>query len=160
MKTLIVYYSRDGSTKKAAIALAKELSADIEEVGPVARYGGFLGYFRAATDSLRGNLPAIGPAQHSPRNYALTIVAAPLWAGHAATPIRTYLNEHKGELQTLATVITRGGSSPDKAFAEIRELSGLQPVAELSLLDKEIADGSFKSQVSGFCAALDRELTD
>ncbi len=158
MKTLIVYYSRDGSTKKAATALAKQLSADLEEVGPVERYNGFLGYFRAAYDSLKSNLPDVGRGRLSPRNFELTIIAGPLWVGHAATPIRAYLNEHKSEIRCLASLITRGGSSPDQAFSEIRELAGLAPVAELSLREKEISDGSFAQQVSGFCAAITREL--
>lgn len=158
MKTLIIYFSRDGSTKKAALALAEKLSAHVEEVGPVERYDGILGYFRAAIDSLRGNLPAIDPIEQSPRNFELTVVAAPLWAGHAATPIRTYLSNHKGEFRKIASLITRGGSSADQAFAEIRQLSGLQPVAELSLRDKEIKAGSFTEQVSGFGDAIIREL--
>ncbi len=158
MKTLIVYYSRDGSTQTAATALAKQLSADIEEIGPVDRYNGFLGYFRAGFDSLKGKLPEIGQVHRSPREFELTVIAAPLWAGHAATPIRAYLDQHKGEIRNLASVITRGGSSPEKAFSEIRELAGIKPVAELSLRDKEISDGSYAQQLSGFCAAIAREL--
>ena len=158
MKTLIVYYSRDGSTEKAALALAKKLSADVEAIGPVERYSGILGYFRAAMDSLRGNLPTIAPIEQSPRNFDLTVVAAPLWAGHAATPIRSFINDEKGEIRNIATLITRGGSSTDNAFAEIRQLSGLQPIAELSLRDKEIKGGSFTEQVSGFGEAIAREL--
>ncbi len=158
MKILIIYYSRNGSTKTAALALANQLSAEIEQIGPVKRYAGIFGYFRAAIDSLRGNLPAIDPMKQSPQKFELTVVAAPLWAGHAAPPIRTYLNDHKGEFRKIASLITRGGSSTDQAFAEIGQLSGLQPVAELSLRDKEIKAGGFNEQISGFGDAITREM--
>lgn len=59
MRTLVIYYSRTGTTRKVAQALADMLGADTAEIR-CERYGvGGLGYIRAAYDSVRGARPAI-----------------------------------------------------------------------------------------------------
>ena len=47
MKTLIVYYTRTGTTKKFAESLAQELSADLEELKEDGNYAGAIGWLRA-----------------------------------------------------------------------------------------------------------------
>ncbi len=154
MKTLVVYYSRDGSTREVATALARDLLADIEELDAVPRYVGFLGYFRAGYDSWKGYLPAIGPVRYSPGEYDLVVIGGPLWAGHLATPIRAYLKSHQGEFSRIAAFITYGGSSPAQAIKEVAQLSGRVPDAEMAVRTKDVAEGTFMQNVSEFVGKL------
>ncbi len=155
MKTLVAYYSRDGSTRKVAQSLAHEISAaDIEELGAVERYEGFLGYFKAGYDSWKGRLPAIAPVRCSPAAYDFVVIGAPLWAGHAATPIRSYLKDHQGEFKRTAVFVTHGGSSPVRALKEISELAGQTPVAKMSVRTKAISDGTFLADLRNFISEL------
>ena len=57
MRTLVVYYSRTGHTRTVATALAKALSADLEELH-CSRYSpGLWGFVRAAADNWKARLP-------------------------------------------------------------------------------------------------------
>lgn len=124
MKTLVAYYSFGGSTQKVAEHIAQHLSADMEEIKSSKSYESGLGFFKAAYDSWRGHLPAIVPIRRAPEEYDLVVVGAPLWAGHAATPARSYLQNSSGAFKRIALLITHGGSSPDRAFEEMAALAG------------------------------------
>jgi menaquinone-dependent protoporphyrinogen IX oxidase len=49
MKTLVIYYSLGGSTRKVAERVAQHLSADMEEIKSSKSYESVLGFFKAAT---------------------------------------------------------------------------------------------------------------
>lgn len=111
MRTLVVYYSLSGNTRKVAETAARELGADIAQVkaphGLYAARGA--GFWRAIFHNLLGRQPAIevvGGGQ--PEGYDLVVVLAPVWASHAAAPIRTYLAQSRGRLGRAALVLTCG----------------------------------------------------
>lgn len=53
MKTLVVFYSRTGNTKKMAKILAKELHADIDEIVDLKNRKGILGYIFSGRDAMK-----------------------------------------------------------------------------------------------------------
>ena len=55
MKTLVVYYSRSGTTAKLAERIAEELSADKERINCTKSYDGFWGYLRGGTTAFAGS---------------------------------------------------------------------------------------------------------
>jgi len=59
LRTLIVYYSRTGTTATIARALANRLDGDTREIRCDRYTGGLLRYLLAGYDSVRGNLPEI-----------------------------------------------------------------------------------------------------
>ncbi|MFA5869173.1 MAG: hypothetical protein WC941_05670 [Candidatus Bathyarchaeia archaeon] len=61
MKTLIVYYSRDGSTRKVAEELKAQLGADIEEITEPKGRGGPLGWIRSGKEASSGAIVPINP---------------------------------------------------------------------------------------------------
>jgi hypothetical protein len=138
MRPLIVYYSLSGNTQKIAERAAQDLGADMVEVR-AARYdsGGFR-FLRAAFDSWRGRLPAIEVSGGSPEHYDFVLLMSPVWAGHAATPIRAYLAQNRGRFKHAAFVLTCGGWCPPRAFDEMAALSGLEPEATFTLREQEI----------------------
>ena len=128
MKKLVVYYSLSGVTRTVAAALAREL-ADIEELR-CSRYStSGWGFFRAAYDSWKGNLPPIEPLADVPSQYELVMIAGPIWAFHPATPVRTFLNQERSHLARVAFLLTHGGSARERSLREMEEFAGQPPVA-------------------------------
>ncbi|HXZ67134.1 MAG TPA: hypothetical protein VEH07_00945 [Alphaproteobacteria bacterium] len=145
MKCLAVFYSLSGKTKALAEHAAQLLSAELAEIH-CNKYGrGFFSFFRAAIDSSKGKLPPIEVSGPSPDRYDFVLLLAPVWAGHAATPLRAYLNQCRGQLKRAAFVLTCGGSCPPSAFDELAAIVGVKPQAQLILRDKDRKGGSYVS---------------
>ena len=122
MRTLIVFYSRTGNTKKAAEALAALMGADLAEIR-CARYGpGILSFLRAGFDSLTGRLPAIEPVKRSAVDYDLAVIGGPIWTDHPALPIRAFLSGDTKLPPKVALLVTRDRVPPEPAFAEMQAL--------------------------------------
>jgi hypothetical protein len=113
-----------------------------------------IGYVRAAYDSVRGKLPSVALPPAVDRPCDLTIVAGPIWAGHAATPIRAFLAAGRPLPRKVALVLTRGGSSPDAAFAEMQAELPVPAKAKLALLAKDIQAAAIADALRAFAAEI------
>lgn len=150
-KALIVYYSRTGTTRKLAVALAAALSADIIEI-QCGRYGsGIFRYLRAGYDSLKGNLPPIETSHEVTAGYDLALIGAPIWTSHPALPLRAFLARKPPLPARLGLFLTHGGHSPsEKAVGEVEALLGHPVEAALSLKSSEVGDGNLTVAIDGF----------
>ncbi len=120
MKTLIVYYSRSGTTRVVARALAKDLPADIEEIHCNRYARGFSNYLLAVYESWKGKRPRIDPLAHALSEYELVVIAGPIWAFRPATPLRTFLTQERIRLRRVAFLLTHGGTAGDRSLGEMR----------------------------------------
>ncbi|HAZ27534.1 TPA: hypothetical protein DCY65_04405 [Candidatus Acetothermia bacterium] len=117
MKTVVVYYSRFGTTRTIATSLAKELGAEAREIKAV-RECGFMGMaFRAALDI---RMP-IQPMNLDFSDVDRIVLCAPIWAGKPANPARTFLKEAKIEGKTLLVLFSTGGGKTGPAVETIRK---------------------------------------
>lgn len=138
MRSLVVYHSHSGITRGVAEKCAKDLAADVVEVRST-RYGpGALSYMRAAIDSWRGRLPEIEISGGAPEQYDFVMLMAPVWAGHASTPLRAYIARNRSKFKRAAFVLTCGGHCPPGAFVELERLAGVRPEATFALREQEI----------------------
>ena len=103
MKTLVVYYSRTGNTKKIAEEIAQKLGADTEELID------------------QKNLTEIDTLIKNPDDYDVVIIGTPIWAGGITPAIRTYLSIHK--IKKSAFFITADTPDQRKAFGQMLELN-------------------------------------
>ena len=138
MRGLVVYYSLGGNSRRVAERAARELDADTAEVRAPRYEAGAFRILRAAFDSWRGRLPAIEVIGPRPDGYDFVFLMSPVWAGHAATPMRAYLAQNPGKLKRTAFLLTCGGSCPPRAFEEMAALTGFQPERSFTVLDREI----------------------
>lgn len=148
MKTLVVYYSRTGNTRKAAESIAKHLNADIDEIiDKKNRTRKIIGWLIAGKDASQKKLTEI-EYEKNPDDYDLVIIGTPVWAWTMTPAIRTYLSKNK--FKKVAFFCTSGGS-PGKVLEHMRELSK-KPLAKLSLVGREIDDSNKK--IRKFCTKL------
>jgi len=151
-RTLIVYHSRSGHTRRVAQALATRLGADLDEIRIVQPLDGVLGYVMCAIESLAALTPALRPAQRNPADYDLVVVGTPVWFWDVSSPVRSWLERHPLR-RPLAFFCTMGASGGERAFATMARLAGRPPLATLALRERNL-DGPFESQVDGFVRHL------
>jgi flavodoxin len=137
-RTLIVYHSRSGYTRRIARALARRLDADLDEIHIVQPMGGIVGYTLCAIEAIAGLAPALKPAHRDPAAYDLVVVGTPVWFWSLSSPVRSWLETHPLLRQRVAFFCTMGGSGATRVFDAMSELGRCTPVATLALTDSEI----------------------
>lgn len=140
-KVLVVYFSRTGTTRLLAQAIAKMLAADLEEICDFSNRKGVAGYLRSLVDTVRKRPVEIVPAGRDVAAYNLVVIGTPVWAGSVSAPVRSYLIENRAKLQQVAFFCSFGGRGADKAMREMRELAGKPAVAECKVTAAEARRG-------------------
>jgi flavodoxin len=153
-KTLVVYYSRTGYTRRVAQEIAQRCGADIEAIEEDRSRAGIFGYLRSAREGYKKSLVNVRPADKDPANYDLIILGTPVWAGHVASPVRAYVEAHKRWLTSFAVFCTQGGSGGERVVAEVAALVGREPAAALVLSDAEITHSADTEKLERFAGAL------
>lgn len=154
MKTLIVYYSRDGHAKKVAESIAATLKCDIEEIREPQSRRGIIGWILSGRDAWKKKILPIETTAKNPNNYDLVIIGTPIWANTMTPAIRSWLEKFSKDLKQIALFATMGGSGDKKAFAEIAEKCGKSPIASVSFLDRETNKEIHKTKLENFIKEL------
>lgn len=154
MKTLVVFYSRTGTTKKVALEIANKLGAEIEEIKDTVNRSGVKGYLVSGRDAMKKRLTTLELTTKNPADFDLVIIGTPIWGWNMSVPVRTYITEKKGDFKKVAFFCTMGGTGDDKAFAEMEQIIGQKPVATLALLTRDVAKNDFAEKLEKFTAAL------
>jgi flavodoxin len=141
-KTLIVYHSRTGHTRRIARHLADRLGADLDEIRIVQPMHGVLGYAACAIEAMAGLAPALRPMRHRPADYDLIIVGTPVWFWSLSSPVRSWLENFGSRGKRFAFFCTMGGSGASRVFAAMKELTGREPLATLALTASEVEAAS------------------
>ncbi|RLF84946.1 flavodoxin [Thermococci archaeon] len=140
MKTLVVFYSRSGTTKRVAQEVAKALNADIDELIDKKSRKGVLGFLRAGYDATRGKTTEI-EFEKDPYDYDLVIVGTPIWNGRVTPAIRTYLLWNREKIKNAAFFSTCAGR-PGKCLEQMEELWGKKPILRKVLIRKRLDEGT------------------
>ncbi|GEM_PF-940643 len=78
MKTLVVFYSRTGITRKVAETIARILSGDVEEIFAREDRSDFSGFDLSREEAVLKKPAAIKATKRDPARYDLTIVGTPI----------------------------------------------------------------------------------
>jgi NAD(P)H-dependent FMN reductase len=132
-KTLIVYHSRTGYTRRVAQALARRLAADLEEIAGLA--------------------PALRPARRNPAAYDLVVIGTPVWFWSLSSPVRSWLEANPLRGKQFAFFCTMGSSGSSCVFSTMKQLAGGNPVATLALTDAEVG-ALAEAKLDSFVRAL------
>lgn len=153
-KTLLVYYSRTGTTHLVAEAIAAVLHCDIEEIVDTKDRRGLLGFLRALFDASRRTLTTLKPTRYDPANYDLVIVGTPVWNASVSIPVGTYLTMHRGRLRNVAFFCTFGGRGSRRALQQMTDACGMKPLDVLAITEGAVRRGEHTRQVQCFVGGL------
>src|SRR5688500_4540577 len=157
-RALIAYYSLGGNTDRVAKDLAMRLGADLERIGDRKTRRGWLGLIGAAFDSIREHPAALDRTVKDPKDYALTIVGTPIWAGKITPAVRAYLSINRGTLNAVAFFTTSGSTPAAKVVPDIERLAGRQAIAFAGFAGNDLRDQAiYQERIGDF---LDRLAQD
>ncbi|MGF6920581.1 flavodoxin family protein [Paraburkholderia sp. 40] len=156
-KVLVVYFSRTGTTRLLASAIAGMLAADLEAICDCSDRAGPGGYLRSLIDAIRKRPTEIGPAGLSVSAYDLVVIGSPVWAGSVSAPVRSYLIENRARLPQVAFFCSFGGHGADAALREMGELAGKPAVAECKITAAAAHQGA-QAALAAFVGGLKRHL--
>ncbi|MBT4541286.1 flavodoxin [Candidatus Woesearchaeota archaeon] len=125
-KTLIIYYSFEGSTKLMAETIKKELDAksgdktDILELKAIdqPKSKGFSKYFWGGRMAMMKKTPELEKFDLWVTDYDFLIIGTPVWAWTFTPPLRTFFNNYKFSGKKIALFICHDGG-PGKTFEKM-----------------------------------------
>ncbi|MCD4671269.1 MAG: hypothetical protein K8R77_01285 [Anaerolineaceae bacterium] len=94
-KTLVLYYSYEGSTRKIAELIASTIDADIEEVKPIKemKTKGFAKYMWGGGQVMMKKRPELKPLNVNLDDYDTIFLGSPVWAFTVSPPISSLLEK-------------------------------------------------------------------
>jgi flavodoxin len=153
-KTLVVFYSRSGTTQRIAEALSRSLKCDLEEITEPKPRTGFLGYIRSLLEASRMRPSTILPKKHEVSSYDLVVIGTPVWAWSLSSPVRAYLVATASQLPEVAFFCTLGARGSENTFAQMTSIVGKKPRAICAITQREVLSGNYSNRLSAFEKAL------
>jgi flavodoxin len=149
MKTLLVYYSWTGNTRKLAQKITSKLKCDVEEIYEKHKRKGKLDYMVGGFQAMVGMKSGIEKPKKNPSDYDLVLLGGPVWAGRIAPALRAYLSQSK-VIGNYAFFMSKGGGEHGKAVEGVETLTGKKPIAILAVKESELSE----ADISGFLQSL------
>ncbi len=116
-KAIVIYYTRTGTTRKFAEALANAFGASVVEIKDKKKRLGFFNWFRSGRDAYREFLTDIEPKTVDISGMDLVLFGTPVWAGKSSPAINTIISNLDLSGKKVVNFTTSGGENNDKAFA-------------------------------------------
>lgn len=154
---MIVYYSRTGTVRQVAEALAEQLGWPVAEVADETSRAGFGGDLRCVLDIVLHRAARYRFSGPDPADCNHVVVLAPVWLGRLATPMRSFLADyaatlsHVEHLSAICVMAARGGY---RAMAEVNQLTGKIPTPALVLLQRDVLSGTATLDIDYFAQTL------
>lgn len=160
LKSLVVYYSRTGTTRKVAEEISKDLKSEIEEIVDTENRSGVIGWIKTGREAGKKTLAKIESPKKDPASYDVVIIGTPIWNHTFSAPIRTYITQYKNRFKKVAFFRT-GDSIDDDPFDEMESTCGKKPVAKLKLHRKsEVEVNRYEDKVKEFIDKITADTSD
>jgi flavodoxin len=141
MKSLVVFYSKTGNTRKIGKRIAKILGADFDEIIDPEGKG----------EKSAGKSADIEVGfSKDPSVYDLVVIGSPVWGFSVPPPTKSYIRKNRKSIDKVAFFCTYGLFT-GFFFYGMKRLCG-DPVAKLKVHQKRL-EGS-DGQIAGFCDRL------
>ena len=159
VRTLIVYFSQSGNTRKCAEAIQSLTGADLLELAPEVPYP--RGYGRLLNETKKESEERtdreLKPLNLNPTDYDMVFIGCPNWWGALPSPVRTFIRETDLSGKEIAFFITHGGSGIESVKEEIRALlpSSSRFLGSLSIFDD--GEGRLEKRCSEWLWKIEKE---
>ncbi len=157
-KTLVVFFSRTGHTRRIAERLARALGADLDVIREARSRLGLGGYLRSGYEATFKRESAIEPTGLDPAGYDLVIIGTPVWNYSLSSPVRAYLHQHRDVFKAVAFFLTEGGTGQARVFGQMTEVVGKLPLGTLTIRESELEETDLDARVDAFAKKLIAEL--
>ncbi|MFQ3675070.1 MAG: hypothetical protein SNJ64_00830, partial [Endomicrobiia bacterium] len=147
MNSLVLFYTRSGTTKVVATKIAEILNCDIEEVVDCKNRDGILGWLSSGRDAFRKYLTTIKPIAKDLSSYEHIIIGTPVWAGNVTPAIRTVVKNYCDKFNKVTFFCTMGITGDKKVFAELELLCKQKPVSKLAINRSEVISGEYVKKI-------------
>jgi flavodoxin len=128
MKTAVVYYSYDGSTRVAAEVMAERMNADIFELEEMKarshKASGFMSAGFAALMGMRSRLKTTFANKMA--EYTRIYIGTPIWASQCAPAVNAFVRAADLSGKDVAVFTLQADRSPDKANGAQRLIKHLE----------------------------------
>lgn len=129
MKTLVAYFSAEGTTEKLAVKLAEQIGADLFQIVPEKPYTA--ADIRWTNPMARCNkekfgkkdVPVIGKVENF-EDYELVFLGFPIWYGGAPNVVNTFCKGYDWTGKKTAAFATSGGSGIGKTAEWLQPFTG------------------------------------
>lgn len=142
MKTLLVYYSWTGNTRKLAQKITSKLKCDVEEIYEKGKRKGKLNYVIGGFEAMFGMKSRIEKPKRNPSEYDMVLLGGPVWAGRITPALRSYLSEV--EIKRYGLFLSMGGKDCSEAVKAVQKITGKKPVSVLAVRQSEMAGVDIK----------------
>jgi flavodoxin len=136
-KTLVVFFSRTGVTKRLAEAIARAEGGELEELREARSRRGPWGWLRSGYEGSYGYSAKTLPLEHDLRAYDLIFVGSPTWSRSLSSPVRGFLEDYGSQLKDVALFATCGGHGAEDVLDQMTSFLSETPLARLALLERE-----------------------
>ncbi|MBO4926647.1 MAG: NAD(P)H-dependent oxidoreductase [Clostridiales bacterium] len=122
MKILVVYYSLEGNTKKAAEKIASELSADVMPLIPVKDIPkkGPLKFLVGGGGATKRKGTELQPYSADASSYEAIIIGTPVWAGKPSMAMNQFLSDLKEKEKIIGAFAVSAGGDSSKCLAILK----------------------------------------
>ncbi|GEN94479.1 flavodoxin family protein [Pediococcus ethanolidurans] len=145
-KSLIIYFSRSGSTELLASKIAKETNADILEIIVKNPYAGNYQktLSRANSERESQNYPKIDMNVPDLSQYQTVYLGYPIWAMTLSHPMTAFLTEYGNQLsdKKIAPFMTEGGYGQGDSVDRIKEILRQQGAKQDTFTNALVVDGN------------------
>ena len=158
MKTLIIYYSQGGTTKRVAETLALSLGCDICEVQDLKERDGFKSRFSSVIDAYRENKTEIYPPVLNLEEYSTIYFGSPTWANKPAPAIITMIDrcDLRGkDIVLFATMNNSGGDSSVNRMEEKVKSRGARVIEKFTIKTKDKSLAQIQKDSESIAEVLD-----
>ena len=123
MKSVVVYFSLEGTTHLVAKMIAERAGADLIRLEPEKEYqrSGIGKYFHGGKSVIFNEKPKLLNENLNLDEYDTVIIGTPIWAGSCTPPINTFLSENIIKDKSIFLFVTRRGGDTEKCFAKMKE---------------------------------------
>lgn len=151
---LLVCYSYTGTTRRVAELLASHNGWPLGQVSDAKPRAGGSGTLRCVAESLLRRRPPIRYEGPDPADFRTVVLLAPVWMYSLASPMRSFIAQHREALRRVAVICTMASGGGSNALGEVARLLGHAPIASACYLQRQVDDGSCTSRLLGFGQAL------
>lgn len=160
MKDLVVYYSLEGNTEYVAGKIKSMTGADTLRLVPKKAYHdkGFAKFFWGGKSAVMAEKPALNEYEVNLGDYDRIIFGFPVWASNYTPPLRTFIEDNKGQLagKRFAAFACQSGAGAEKALGKLAENLGISGFEQTAVfIDPKAKPGEDKDAgIETFCNAL------